>query len=235
VPDVLAVEPEQGWLLMADLGGRPLGELPPTEWAAALRAHARLQRSWVGRAEELEVVGTPQRSLVSLADELETWGTDAPLVARMGVETHERWLAALPELRQACRRLDALGPGLSLVHGDLHQWNVMSTDSGVRIFDWSDAAVSHPFIDPAAMLSRVPDPATRAALLDAYLAEWREVCAPTELAEARRLAMVVGSLYQVESYCRELPQLLPDDVGSMVGADVGWVRRALESGHDARP
>jgi aminoglycoside/choline kinase family phosphotransferase len=233
VPDVLAVEPEQGWLLMADMGGRPLGELPPTGWAVALRAHALLQRLWTGRADELAALGAPGRSLAALADELQTWGEDTSLVARMGVDTHQRWLAALPELREACRRLDALGPGPTLAHGDLHQWNVMSTDPGVRIFDWTDAAISHPFIDPAPLLSRVPDLATRAELLDAYLSEWRAVCAPAELAEARSLVMVVGSLYQVQTYRRLLPRLLPDDVGSMGGADVGWLRRAL--GDDAGP
>ena len=82
---------------------------------------------------------------------------DTALLERMPAELRERWLATSPALVESCLRLDAIGPGPSLVHGDFHPWNVVYGPGTTRVFDWSDAAVSHPFVDLATYVFRTED------------------------------------------------------------------------------
>ena len=53
VPEVIAVDDAQGWMLMRDLGAVALGDQDESLWHEGLVAHADVQRSWLGRTEEL--------------------------------------------------------------------------------------------------------------------------------------------------------------------------------------
>ena len=55
-PDVLAVEPDRGWLLMRDLDARLLGDQPESMWQLGLDALAGLQQKWLGRTDDLLAV-----------------------------------------------------------------------------------------------------------------------------------------------------------------------------------
>ena len=171
VPEVVAVDLDRGWMLMRDLGAAEMGDQDESLWHEGAAAHGRIQRSWLGRADELVALGLPVRSLAVLAAEVDQMTEDAGLLDRMSAGLRERWLAAAPALVEACRRLDGLGPGPSLVHGDFHPWNVTSV-RGTRVFDWTDAAVSHPFVDLATYVFRSEDAAVRRHLVAAYLGAW---------------------------------------------------------------
>lgn len=227
VPEVLAVDEDEGWLLMADLGGTETGERGAPEWAAGLTAHAALQQAWEGRTATLLAAGAPSRPLDELADWVRAAHQDDGLMGRLGPDLREAWDAATPTFADCCRRLAEIGPEPTLVHGDLHPWNVSVGPGGVRVFDWTDGAVSHPFVDLVTYVPRIPDEASRRALLDGYLARWSDHLGPDELARAGELALVAGSLYQVRTYRTLLPTLLPDDQGSMRDGDLSWVRRSL--------
>ena len=148
-------------------------------------------------------------------------------MGRLSMDERAAWDAAAPSLSDACRRLAEAGPADTLVHGDLHPYNVSVGAGGARIFDWTDAAVSHPFVDLVTYVSRTPDVSVRRALVDGYLAQWREQLAPARLAHAGELALVAGSLYQLRTYRQLLPTLLPDDRGSIRDGDLQWLRRSL--------
>jgi hypothetical protein len=163
--------------------------------------------------------------LAALADSAAGWLEDPATSERLPPDLFERWTADGSRLIDDCRRLDALGPGPSIVHGDLHPWNMTRANGIVRIFDWTDAAVSHPFVDLAEYVFRAKDQTARGQILDAYLAQWAGVLLPDELADAARLALVVGALYQVQTY-RMLTGTLMDP-GQMGGAEAEWLRRAL--------
>jgi hypothetical protein len=135
----------------------------------------------------------------------------------------------MPAFVAACRRLDELGPPATLVHGDFHPWNVTDQASGPRIFDWTDAAISHPFTDLAVYAMRADDVAIRRANRDAYLARWADHLDPASLTEAGELAIVVGTLYQVDSYLRILESLDPDDLWDLGMAIGSWARAAVAS------
>ena len=197
-----AIEPDEGWLLMYDLGGEPLGDAPEERWGPGLEVYGRIQRAWSGRARELTEAGAETRSLADLAESARRLADQAPLAEEFSADERASWLAAVPDLVRACERLQALGPDQTISHGDLHPWNVASTPDGPRVFDWSDVAIAHPFLDLAVYVTRAKDVARRRALRDVYLDGWREYLDPAALAEAGDLVIVLGSLYQVESYRR---------------------------------
>jgi hypothetical protein len=232
VPDVIAVDDTEGWLLMRDLGAAELGDQAESSWHEGLVTHAGIQRSWLGRADELVELGVPARSLPDLAAQVEAMTEDVALLQRMTPELRDRWLTAAPALAEACLRLDRLGPGPTLVHGDLHPWNVVLGPGVVRVFDWTDAAVSHPFVDLATYVFRTQDTALRRRLVDAYLDAWATDLSPDALHEAADLAVVVGTLYQVQTYRTLLPTVTRDGADDdLAGADLDWIRRSLSRLH----
>ncbi len=228
VPEVIAVDAAQGWLLMRDFGAAELGEQDQSLWQEGLVAHAGIQQSWLGRTDELIALGLPVRSLTDLALRVEAMSDDAVLMDRMPADLRARWLAATPTLAKSCRRLHEIGPGPSLVHGDLHPWNVALGPGVTCVFDWTDAAVSHPFVDLATYVSRTEDSAVRRRLVDAYVGAWSGLYPYEALREAADLALVVGALYQIETYRTLLPTLMRNgaDDGLATG-DLGWIGHSL--------
>ncbi len=61
VPDVLRVDHERGWMLMRQLHGE-IAESMTVSLAPALREHARIQRSWSLRTDELLALGAQDRA-----------------------------------------------------------------------------------------------------------------------------------------------------------------------------
>ena len=227
VTRVAAVEPQEGWLLMFDHGDTVLGERPQNAWIAGLDLLPSVQRAWTDRNGELAQAGAPVRSIVDLAELAPTFASRATLASQLSADDRRAWDAAIPDLVAACRRLDALGPPPTLVHGDFHPWNVADDPAGPRIFDWTDAAISHPFTDLAVYATRADDVAVRRAMRDAYLAHWSDRMEPAALTEAGELAIVVGTLYQVDSYMRLVETLDPDDLWDLAPAVGSWARATV--------
>jgi hypothetical protein len=228
-PAVISTNPAEAWLLMADHGGRPLGQAPEASWVAGIDTHARIQRAWAADVATMRGAGAPERSLTELAAQAAAIGQDDVTMARLGEGQGIAYRAAVPRLVDACSRLDAIGLDESIVHGDLHPWNVAAHDKGCVVFDWSDAAIGHPFIDLVPYVFRTRDVALRRAMVDAYLARWADVASKERLQEAASLALPLGCLYQVVSYRGILAGLNPDDVDDMHDADIDWLDRTLRA------
>ena len=133
---------------------------------------------------------------------------------------------------ESCRRLEEIGPGPTLVHGDFHPWNVAFGAGTTRVFDWTDAAVSHPFVDLATYVFRTDDLAVRRRLVDAYVDAWSTAGSATgpaeSLREAAALSLVVGALYQLQTYRALLPSLMGNGADDgLADADLSWINRAL--------
>jgi hypothetical protein len=228
VPQVIAVDAAQGWMLMGDLGAPELGDQDETLWHEGVVAAAAIHRLWLDRTDELVGLGLPVRALRDLATQVEEMSQDTVLLERMSTDVRARWLATAPSLVESCLRLDELGPGPTLVHGDLHPWNVVFDADGTRVFDWTDAAVSHPFVDLATYVYRSRDVSVRRRLVDAYLAAWSAEMSEESLREAAALGLVVGTLYQVQTYRALLPTLMGNGADDdLAGADLDWINRSL--------
>ena len=175
--EVIAHDAGRRWLLMADAGAS-LGTLgnPPERWLAVLPAYAELQIRELERAAEHLAIGVPDlrlERLPALADDLVR--ADLPLEAseRSALE------AVVAHLPQRCDELAAAGIGPSVQHDDLHMWNVHLRDGTLRVLDWGDASIGHPFwslLETFRFLEEAnglaPEDAWYARLRDAYLEPW---------------------------------------------------------------
>jgi hypothetical protein len=240
VPDVIDVEPTEGWLLMHDLGDRQLGAAPEAAWADGLRRLGEVQRAWVDHGDELLAAGGAHRPLAALIEAVPALLDGKSLGERLGDRLEpdllERWPALGSRLVDVCRELEDIGLPDALIHGDAHPWNIAVTDHGHVVFDWSDAAVGPSFTDLSLFLFRTKDLGIRRVLRDAYLDVWAGTASRARLERAAELAMTAGALYQVVTYHTLVPGLPPEDQPTWAGADANWFRNtiaALDKGLDA--
>ena len=182
--ELVAADADRGWLLMRDAGTclRELGTEEQLErWGAVLPRYAELQLATALRVEELLGLGVTDVRLGSLTtrfDELLD-DRDTLLVGDPdGVSEGElaRLRAAIPEVRSMCAELVAAGIPDTIQHDDLNDGQVYERDGRLRILDWADSCVSHPFHTmvvtlraTAAQRRLVPGGSELLRLRDAYL------------------------------------------------------------------
>lgn len=224
VTEPVAVDERRAWLLMRELRGSQLGDADAGTWSSGLRAIATIHRRSVDDLAELAQAGAVDRTLATLSRDL-----DAVLVAadldddlRAGLDAVRARLERLPELL-------ARGPlPETLVHGDLHPWNLMLDGDRLRIFDWSDACISYPLFDLATFLPRAEDPAVRADLHDAYLDAWTDIAPLEELRALADDALPLAQVHHAESYLRILDALEPGDRWYFEDVPGSLLRSAVE-------
>lgn len=107
--------------------------------------------------------------------------------------------AAVPRLRALCAELAGYGIADTLQHGDLHCGNVATGADGFVFFDWTDAAVGHPFVDAIAV-GQEPDPDGRDRLRRAYLAAWPAAAAAWPAAEVLSAANQAVSYLSLDTF-----------------------------------
>lgn len=136
LPDVIASTAD-GWLLLADAGERAREH--PVDWRAVLRAYAELQRASADRVEALLAAGAHDNrpeGVVTRAEALMRY-----LPETLAAKLEDR----LPLVAERMDRLAASRLPITIDHGDLHDGNVFAAGGQVRILDWGDSAVAHPF------------------------------------------------------------------------------------------
>jgi len=213
VPDLLAVDEQRGWSLQRDAGPTLRVLAAPADqepwWVRLLPRYAEAQLSLAGRHDDLVAAGVPSRSPATLpgqAAELvrELAGVDE---ARGGLGPDRRAAleARLPTYRRWCAALAASGIPDTLQHDDLHAANICVQGSRVRVIDWGDASLGHPFGTMLATLNSIAhhagvgpeDPLVRRAR-DAYLEPF------TPYADRRDLVQLVVRARQAGRVTRAL-------------------------------
>jgi hypothetical protein len=154
LPEVIAARPERGWLLLADAGARAREQ--PIDWAPLQRRYAALQLAATSEVDPILAAGVPDRR--SLAADI------AALLPALRPETAAALEPCLGEIEAADAELHGIAP--TIEHGDLHDGNVFSSAGRVRILDWGDACVAHPFRTLAVEM----DPGAREAYLEPFTA-----------------------------------------------------------------
>ena len=223
VPDIVAHDPERHWILMRPFEGVALADCPDAEaWEGTARRLAAMQMAFIGRADALRACGCPERGLAELIPDLERWlaegmgegGKDA-----LTLEEQAALRERLPRIRVLADALASHNIPDTLVHGDLHAWNVAIRAGGrPLLYDWTDGATAPPFFDLFPLLPGKDSP--RAALRDrtreAYQRPWSEAGygAINDLRRAADLAGTLALLYQAFSY-RAIAENVPDGAGLM--------------------
>ncbi len=134
-PMVLAAEPNLGWLLTKSAGEKPLvHDANLKDWLQTLRAMSELQICTLNQHQAILEAG---------CEILEPSKAVAQAKAILESSTDENAPRALQNLNKI--RLEGLELlPLALAHGDFHPMNVISPST---IIDWSDALITHPFVD----------------------------------------------------------------------------------------
>ncbi len=211
VADVLAHDEARAWLLLGDAGS-PIGAFgnPPETWLVVLPLYAELQRIETAYAADHLAHGVPDLRTATLParfDELVR--ADLPLDR----EEIDRLRAFAPRFAELCDELQASPVSESIQHDDLHMSNVYVRDEQLRVLDWGDSSISHPFmslVETFRFLEEVtklpPDDPWFTRLRDVYLEPWGR-----GLDDVFALAMRVGAFAHAIAWLRQRNHLPPDD------------------------
>jgi hypothetical protein len=177
VAEVLGHDERRAWLLLGD-AGTPIGAFgnPPEAWLAALPLYAELQRGEAAHAHDHLAHGVPDLRVETLPARY-----DDLLQRELPLERDEiaRLRAFAPRLDGLCADLVAHDVPETIQHDDLHMANVYAQGDEMRLLDWGDSSISHPFMS-LVVTFRFLDEVTKLAprdpwfsrLRDAYLEPW---------------------------------------------------------------
>jgi Ser/Thr protein kinase RdoA (MazF antagonist) len=101
--------------------------------------------------------------------------------------------AFVPRLAEVCAELAAFGVPETIQHDDLHDGQAFVRGDSLRVLDWGDSCVSHPFATLLITLDFVREdtPFDADALRRHYLSAFGE---PDALVRAAELAEIVGAV-----------------------------------------
>jgi hypothetical protein len=177
VPEMIAWDQNRKWLLLADAGPQiaALGN-PPELWLAQLPRYAELQQGEVAYADDHLQHGVPDLRVESLASRYEDLlRKDLPLDGSR--IAHLRRFAN--RFEDLCVELADAGIPDTIQHDDLHMNNVFVRAGELRILDWGDSCLSHPFASLVATFrfleernGLASDDPWFARLRDAYIEPW---------------------------------------------------------------
>lgn len=230
VPPIWASDAAQGWLLMPDQGPT-LREVAtpqdmPSLLTAALRRYARAQRASAKAVERLREVGVPSFGPTELVD---AWAAEG-LAAD-----------AVPALRAAAERLDAVGLPTTLQHDDLHPGNIFVVDGSsasmhdARIFDWGDAYLGNPLCSlliplrsAAAQFELPEDPERDARMVRAYLTCWSDLASSTALHKVMDDALLLARVGRIMGWRRALANASDAERAEWAEHPMRWVKEVVE-------
>lgn len=144
VPEVIDHDEERGWLLLAD-AGTPIRELgnPPGTWLVTLPSYAELQRGEIAHAQDHLDHGVPDLRVAELPARYEDLLRHQLPLEADEIDRLHAFAGRFPEL---CQQLAAYGIPETIQHDDLHEANLYVQGGQLRVLDWGDASVSHPFM-----------------------------------------------------------------------------------------
>ena len=156
VPELLAVDPARGWMIMAD-GGMRLREVFVAEqdlsrWLHALPAYAQLQIDLAPDHDALIARGAPDHGLAVLP---KLYDRLLDAAADLEGDELERLRDLAPWVERSCAELAALGIPETIQHDDLHDGQIFVRGDRYLFFDWGDACVGHPFFTMSVTLEGV--------------------------------------------------------------------------------
>lgn len=225
---VLAADAQRGLMLLPE-GGRRLREVGTDlrGWERLVGEYAQLQLLVAPHAPELLALGVPDRRMVRLPEAL-AGVLPAP----------ER---AITRYAALCSELAAVGLPETIQMDDLHDGNVFVDGDRLRVFDWGDASIAHPFVCLGMILTTVAqgrqlprDDAAVERVRDAYLEPFRDFASPATLRSAAALAERVAPTVRILAWQLAHEGAPPEDQAGQWGETleelIDQQRSALEEG-----
>ncbi|AXQ97361.1 MULTISPECIES: phosphotransferase [Pseudoalteromonas] len=199
VPEVLAIDKGRRWQLTSDFG-EPLDEdVDLTVWNDAYQVWGEIQSLSVEHVDKLRQSGCQSRSIENLSTQL-IWHFNQPEIAAILTDRNIVFdNNFLSNLEIAIHKLKEYSLPDCLVHGDLHESNMARTAESYLFFDWSDACVTHPFMD-GNFIYQFSETNLKQKLIKNYLSNWRHYLPELELQRAWQAAEPVCYAHHTLSY-----------------------------------
>lgn len=245
---ILAVELEQGWMLLPD-GGERLREVLKrnsdiTWWETILARYARLQIDAANRTAELVALGAPDRRLSRLPAEFSRLlEREADLLIDLPDGLTHQQLSDLhnfqPQLAGLCHTLAEMPVPASLNHGDFHDGNIFVQGDRFLLFDWGDCSLSHPFFSLRTVsvslentLGVFENTAEFERVLNAYLEPWEIIAPRAQLRQALELSQRLAPLCSALSWEYIVSATSPAQRGAAIYALPSLLSELLELNRD---
>jgi aminoglycoside phosphotransferase (APT) family kinase protein len=227
VPVVVAVDDDRGWLLMEPLVGASDDDRAPGAPEALTPLWAAAQQASLGWLDELTDAGCPDRSVEPTLAAWRRVVATSPEMELLSAEERTALSSSTDEVEARVRELWSCGIPDTLSHGDLHLGNVAYDGSTLRLFDWTDACVSHPFLDAVHLAGFMQSDDGRSTLdvARAVTMPWRSAYPDADVDRALELAVLADLVFQSVTFAAI-------DAATEEGADdftgtVAWLSRAV--------
>ena len=222
----VAIEPRNRWMLLPDFGP-PIGwDAPAGAQEAMLRDFATLQRQTAQESQALRQMGCLDRGLPHLMAQVEPFFQELSQTNFISPPLMSQLWQRADRLRTICHELGQYNIPHTLAHGDLHLGNVAGQGDQRTFFDWTDACLTHPFLDLLTIHTAKP-PETKGHLRDFYLDFWTAVEPLERLQQAWDLAEPLCYLHQLISYFYIVINVEPAGWGDLPGAIPEWAQKIV--------
>lgn len=176
----------------------------------ALQGYAGLQQATVGLLPQFLALGVPDWRLSNLPDLFLQMLQHSGLAEAGLLSDEKRRLEAYSQtLADQCAKLKAFGIPETIEHPDFHDKNIVVNGGDVRVIDWGEAVISHPFFSLARFLFSVgrhheigADHPLYAQLKTAYLSCWKNSAPEQDIAAAYSLIDQLALPYSALSYAQ---------------------------------
>ncbi len=208
LPELFASDGVAGRLLMAHCEGPLMWGTSPALWQPIIAAHVDRQLRLQAHVPRLLGLGLPDWRLAALLSSLRALCARPAVQHALPADVRSglaRLIASLPDRLDA---LQACGLPDTLVHGDLHQGNVIASAAGPVLLDWGDAGVGLPLLDLPALCHGFA-PADRPQVVAMVADAWRQACPNAQIDAAIALIAPVLELRQALVYQHFLDNIEP--------------------------
>ena len=199
VPTLIATEETEGWLLMEPMAGVEedradgAGLEVANRWAAA-------QIQAVEHVDALLAGGCRRRGVEETLAGFHRVLAGSSELSLLSGEQVSAVRGCAGQIESLVRELWGAGIPDTLAHGDLHLGNVAWDGDALRIFDWTDGCVSHPFLDASHLAhfsrARPGDP----GLESTYAEQWRAAYPHADIDRILALAPLVDMVFQAITF-----------------------------------
>lgn len=200
VPQLIDTEPDRGWLLMEPMVGAEQAQHAPGAALQVAERWADAQIAAVERVPALLAAGLAQRGLTETLTAFRSLLEHSSELALLRAEELETIRACADRTAELVQELWQGGIPDTLAHGDLHLDNVAWDGETLRLFDWTDGCVSHPFLDIAHLTRFMGVRDEAAAIEAAYASRWRAAFPEVDTDRALELAPLVDLVFQVVTF-----------------------------------
>ncbi|WP_220763149.1 phosphotransferase [Shewanella sp. MBTL60-112-B1] len=199
VPTTLFSLNQNQWMLSEYFGGSLPENADNLLWRGAFSQFAKLQIESTRHISELISNGCLQRSITDLPALLSEILNDLDITSSLPVKVSTHKNNLIVTVTNYIEELQQFALSDTLVHGDLHIENIAQQNNDFIFFDWSDACISHPFID-GTYIYRMPDSVEKQNIIEAYLTPWLYLADMATLKRAWSKAELVCYAHQAISY-----------------------------------